>query len=147
MKILIQNRIAYHNYTVLDEYTAGIILTGTEVKSLRESGASIQEAFCSIKNAEAYLHNMFVNDYKQIKHTNHPNVQDRKLLLNKKEIIKIYKTIKEKGYTLVPLNIHLSETGFIKVKLGVCKGKNTYNKRNSLKERDLKKAQEKELNN
>lgn len=138
MRILVSNKKAFHEYAILDEFIAGVQLMGTEVKSIREGKASISEAYCHITNGEIFILRMHVSEYKQIKHTNHEPVRDRKLLLNKKEINKLEKATKEKGLTIIPLGIFLTETGFIKIKLGLAKGKKSYDKRESIKEKDMK---------
>lgn len=138
MTTLIQNRKASYEYTILDTYLAGIQLMGTEVKAIRETKASISEAYCHIINDEIFIIQMHISEYKQIKHTNHEPVRDRKLLLNKSEINKLSKAIKEKGLTIIPLAVKLSETGFIKVQLGLVKGKKSFDKRTAIKEKDVK---------
>lgn len=138
MKNIILNRKANFEYHILDKYVAGIQLMGTEVKSIKEAKASISEAFCHIVNGEIYLMGMHVAEYKQIKYTNHEPIRERKLLLNKKEIEKLEKSINEKGLTIIPLAIKLSDSGFIKIEIGVAKGKKSFDKRQSIKEKDLK---------
>jgi SsrA-binding protein len=140
---LIENRKANFEFIILEKFLAGIKLMGTEVKSIKESKASISEAFCHIINSEIFIKGMHVSEYKNIKHTNHEPVRDRKLLLNKKEIDKLSKSIKEKGLTIVPLAIQLSETGYVKILIGLAKGKKAYDKRNSIKEKDIKRELEK----
>jgi SsrA-binding protein len=122
----------------LDKYVAGIQLIGTEVKSIKASKASISEAFCHIINGEIFLIGMHVSQYKEIMHTNHQPVRDRKLLLKKKEIEKLEKSLTQKGLTIIPLAIKLSDSGFIKIELGVAKGKKSFDKRESIKDKDLK---------
>jgi SsrA-binding protein len=138
MKSIITNKKAYFEYQILDKYVAGIQLIGTEVKSIKESQVSINEAYCSILNNELFILGMHISDYKKIMHTNHQPVRDRKLLLNRREINKLVKSIKEKGLTIVPLSIFLSDTGMIKVEIGLAKGKKVYDKRESIKAKDLK---------
>jgi SsrA-binding protein len=111
---------------------------GTEVKSIRESNASIAEAYCHIRNNEIFILGMHVAEYKLIKHTNHEPTRERKLLLHRKEINKLVKGTKEKGLTIIPLCIYLTESGFIKIQLGLAKGKKSYDKRESIKEKDIK---------
>jgi SsrA-binding protein len=141
--ILIENKKANFEYIILEKFLAGIKLIGTEVKSIRQSKASISEAYCHIINSEIFIKGMHVSDYGTIKYTNHDPVRDRKLLLNKKEIQKLSKAIKEKGLTIVPLSIQLSEAGYIKILIGLAKGKKTYDKRESIKEKDIKRQLEK----
>jgi len=143
MTTLIQNRRARFDYSILQTYIAGIQLTGTEVKSIRDKKASISEAYCHVNNGEIFIKNMHISEYRQIKHTNHEPLRDRKLLLNKKEINQLDKSMKEKGLTIIPLNVKLTETGFIKIEIGLVKGKKPYDKRNSIREKDI----ERELKN
>lgn len=138
MTTLVQNKKAFHEYSILDEYVAGIQLMGTEVKSIREGKASISEAYCHIKENEIFILGMHISEYKQIKHTNHEPLRERKLLLHKKEIAKLGKGVKEKGLTIIPLGIYLTQTGFIKIKLGLAKGKKSFDKRESIKQKDIK---------
>lgn len=145
MTTLIQNKKAVFEYTILEKYTAGIQLLGTEVKSIREMKASISEAYCHFSNNEIFIIGMHISEYKQIKHTNHEPLRDRKLLLNRKEINKLSKSIKEKGLTIVPLSVKLSEHGFIKIEIGLAKGKKSHDKRESIKEKDLKRELERKF--
>jgi SsrA-binding protein len=143
MNTVIRNKRANYEYTVLDKYVAGIQLTGTEVKSLKLLKASITEAFCSLQNGEVFIRNMHIAEYANIKHTNHAPLRDRKLLLNKSEINKLSKAVNEKGLTIIPLNVLESDTGYLKVEIAVAKGKKSYDKRESIKERDLQRQQNK----
>jgi SsrA-binding protein len=138
MDIINKNKKAYFEYEILDKFTAGIVLIGTEVKSIKESKVSISEAYCTITDGEIYILGMHVSDYKKIKHTNHAPLRNRKLLLNRKEIDKLSKSIKEKGLTIVPLSVFISDTGLIKIEIGLAKGKKVYDKRESIKEKDQK---------
>lgn len=138
MTILTHNKRAYYEYAITDKFIAGIQLMGTEVKAIKEAKSSITEAYCQIIDGEVFIKGMHVSEYKQIKYTNHEPLRVRKLLLNKKEINKLAKATKEKGLTIIPLAVMLSSTGFIKVEIGVAKGKNTVNKKESIKEKDLK---------
>lgn len=145
MNIIIENRKAAFEYFIIERMLAGIKLIGTEVKSIRQSKASISEAYCHIINGEIFIKGMHVSDYKEIKHTNHEPTRDRKLLLNKKEINKLSKAIKEKGLTIIPLAIKLSDSGFIKIEIGLAKGKKAPDKREAIKEKDIKRELEKNI--
>ncbi len=145
MKTIIHNRKANYEYSILDTLLAGIQLSGTEVKSLRDLKASIAEAFCQITNGEIFIKNMHIAEYRLIKHTNHEPLRERKLLLNKKEIEKLSKATKEKGLTIIPLAVKLSDSGFIKVEIGLVKGKKTFDKKDTLKEKDLKRELDRNL--
>lgn len=138
MDIINKNKKAYFEYEILDKFTAGIVLIGTEVKSIKESKVSISEAYCTITDGEIYILGMHISDYKKIKHTNHAPLRNRKLLLNRKEIDKLSKSIKEKGLTIVPLSVFISDTGLIKIEIGLAKGKKVYDKRESIKQKDQK---------
>jgi SsrA-binding protein len=142
MTTLIHNRKANFEYTISDKYIAGIQLMGTEVKSIRESKVSISEAYCHIVNGELFILGMHVSEYKQIKHTNHEPLRERKLLLHKREINKLYKGVKEKGLTIIPLAIYLTESGFIKIEIGLAKGKKTFDKKEAIKQKDMKREME-----
>lgn len=138
-KISIKNKKAYFDYEISDEYVAGIQLLGTEVKSIRESKASIKEAYCYVERGEVFIKGMSISEYSNGGYTNHEPYRLRKLLLNKREINKIDKKLKNKGVTLLPLLLFLSDKGLIKLKIGIGKGKKLYDKRESLKQQDVKK--------
>ncbi len=134
----IYNRKASHDYFIKEEYESGIELLGTEIKSIRVGSANISDSYARIKNNEVYLINMYIAPYEQGSSFNHDERRERKLLLHKKEIIKINETINLKRYTLIPLKIYFVRNK-VKVLLGVCEGKKLYDKRASLKEKDMKK--------
>ena len=145
-KIIVKNKRAYFEYEILDKYICGIQLVGSEVKSIRLSNVSILEAYCFVSNGEMFIKGMHISEFKQAgTHNNHQPVRDRKLLLKKKEILKIDEKISQKGLTIIPLTILLSDTGFVKLEIGIAKGKNLYDKRNSLKDKDLKREAEKNI--
>ena len=137
-EVKIGNKKANFSYHIKDVYTAGIQLTGTEVKSLRNNEASINEAYCVLQNGEVLLRNAHINIFTDGGYNNHIPKRDRKLLLNKKEIEKIEKGIKTKGYTLVPLEIFSNEKGLMKIKIGTALGKKSFDKREDLKLKDHK---------
>lgn len=145
METIITNKNANFEYFITQKLFAGIQLMGTEVKSIRDRKASLSEAYCNIYNGEIFIKKMHVSEYRQIKHTNHEPLRDRKLLLNKREINKLEKAVKEKGLTIIPLNIMLTNTGFIKIEIGLAKGKKLYDKKNQLKLNDLNKELRKEI--
>ena len=135
---LVSNRKAFHNYEVLDTYEAGIMLTGTEIKSLRDSGGSLQDAFIFVAlNGDVILKNASIAPYRFGTLYNHEERRERKLLLHKREIAKLKTVSQEKGLTLIPLSIFLKK-GIAKVKVAIARGKNTYDKRASLKEKEHK---------
>ena len=142
MEIL--NRVARHDYFILEEIECGIVLTGTEIKSIREGKANIKDSYGIIKNGEVFLLNMFISPYKQGNIFNHQETRTRKLLLHKTEIRKLDQSIKLEGNTLIPLKIYFVK-GRAKVLLGLCKGKKNYDKRETIKERDIKRDIAKKL--
>ncbi len=142
MEIL--NRVARHDYFILDEIECGIALTGTEIKSIREGKANIKDSYGIVKNGEVFLLNMFISPYKQGNLFNHEETRTRKLLLHKSEIRKLDQSIKLEGNTLIPLKVYFVK-GRAKILLGLCKGKKNYDKRESIKERDIKRDIEKKL--
>lgn len=135
MEIL--NRVARHDYFIEEEIECGIVLTGTEIKSIRDGKTNIKDSYGIIKNGECFLLNMFISHYKEGNIFNHSETRTRKLLLHKREIVKLNDKIRLEGYTLIPLKIYFIK-GRAKVLLGVCKGKKDYDKRESIKERDIK---------
>ena len=138
------NKKAYFNYEISDKYVAGLRLQGTEIKSMRDGECSINESFCFIDDGEIYIKNMYIKKYEYGSHNNHEEVYDRKLLLTKKQIKKINKKISEKGFSLVPLKVLLVD-GWAKLEVGVGKGKKTYDKRNTIKDRDIKRDVERSI--
>jgi SsrA-binding protein len=146
MKLITKNKRAFFEYTILDKYTAGIQLKGSEVKSIKLNNVNMNEAHCFIHDGEMFIKNMHVSEHKQGgTHNNHVPIRDRKLLLKKKEIFTLNEKVKQKGLTIVPLAILLSPTGYIKIEIGLAKGKNTYDKKLSLKLKTLEKELKKEL--
>ncbi len=135
----ILNKKAKFEYQLLDQYKAGIVLTGTEIKSIRLSKASISESFCEFNdNNELFIINMFIDEYEFGNHHNHKTKSQRKLLLNKKELRKLNKDVRNTGLTIVPLKVFINEKGFAKVLISLAKGKKTFDKRQVIKERESK---------
>jgi SsrA-binding protein len=137
--INIENRKAGFNYFITAAYEAGIILTGTEIKSVREGKANLNDAWCYIKNDELWIKSMHISEYAPGSYNNHIPKRERKLLLNKSELIKLMSRLREKGTTIIPLRLYINERGFAKVEIGIAKGKKKFDKRESLKEADAKK--------
>ena len=133
----IKNRSAFHEYLFDNKYVAGIVLTGTEVKSLRAGKASFNDSYCIIHKGEIWLKSLHIAEYSHGTVNNHDPIQDRKLLLQKREIIKIEGKLIEKGYTLIPLRIFFNEKNLIKVEIGLGKGKKLHDKRETIKKRDV----------
>lgn len=142
----IVNRVARHDYFIEEEYECGIVLTGTEIKSIRLGKANIKDSYAVIKNGEIFLLNMFISHYKEGNIFNHEETRTRKLLLHRSEILKLNDKVRLEGYTLIPLKIYFVK-GKAKLLLGVCKGKKNYDKRETLKEKDIKRQVEKDLKN
>ncbi|UZO80812.1 SsrA-binding protein SmpB [Aquimarina sp. ERC-38] len=137
----ILNRKAKFEYEFLDTYVAGIKLVGTEIKAIREGKASIAESFCEFHNGgELFVINMHIQEYSHASHFNHNPKSERKLLLNKRELRKLEKEVKNSGLTIVPTRLFINERGFAKLKIALAKGKKLYDKRETIKDRDNKRA-------
>lgn len=135
----IKNKKARFEFEILDKYTAGIVLTGSEIKSIRESKASIAESFCEFnEQGELFVINMNIEEYKYSTHYKHLPKASRKLLLNKRELKKLRKELKNTGLTIIPLRVFINENGYAKLNIALAKGKKLYDKRNSIKDRDNK---------
>lgn len=137
-QVNIKNRKATFNYEIGDKYTAGIVLTGTEIKSIREGKANLTDSYCVVDHNEVWVKGMHISEYFYGSYNNHVVRRDRKLLLTKKEIAKLSKIADEPGYTIVPLRIFINERGYAKMVIGVGKGKKSYDKRQSIREREDK---------
>ena len=134
----IQNRRARFDYLILDRYSAGIVLTGTEIKSIRTGKASLTDSFCYINNGEVWMKNSYIAPYERGSYLNHSARRDRKLLLNRREINRLVADSRSPGFSIVPLRIYLSERGLAKVEIALCRGKKEYDKRASLREQQDK---------
>lgn len=140
-EINIQNKKARFEYEILDLYTAGIQLTGTEIKSIRQSKARITESFCEFnERGELFVINMYIQEYSHATAFNHRPKSERKLLLNKRELKKLQREVQNKGLTIVPLKLFLTENGWAKLDIALCKGKKRYDKRETIKDRDNKRS-------
>ncbi|MCH5235721.1 MAG: SsrA-binding protein SmpB [Muribaculaceae bacterium] len=137
-QVNIKNKKAHFNYEIGDTYTAGLVLTGTEIKSIRDGKASLSDSYCMVENGEVWVKNMHISEYFYGSYNNHSVKRDRKLLLNKKEISKIAKAADEPGYTIVPIRIFINDRGYAKLVIGIGRGKKQYDKRQSIKEREDK---------
>jgi SsrA-binding protein len=136
--IKIKNRKARFEYEFIERYTAGIVLRGTEIKAIREGQASITEAFCEFSNNELFVINMTIQEYSHASNFNHTPKSERKLLLNKKELKKLEKQVKNSGLTIIPLLLFTNENGLAKLEIALCRGKKQYDKRETIKDRDSK---------
>ncbi len=134
--INIKNKKAYFEYEILDKYTAGIQLFGTEIKSIRQGKASLSDSYCQFFNGELFVRNLHISEYEMGTHNNHIPKRDRKLLLNKKELEKIERKTKESGFTIATLRLFLNENGLAKLEIAIAKGKKLYDKRETLKQKD-----------
>jgi len=134
MKIV--NKKAYYDFFILEDFTAGLVLTGSEVKSLRRSDVNFNDGYIIFKDGEVFIKNMRIAQYKEATYNNHDEMRDKKLLLNKKEISKISKSYDEKGIAIIPLEIFTLKNRF-KIKIGICRGKKNYDKRDSIRQKDM----------
>ena len=141
-RVLIKNRRATFDYEILDTYTAGMVLLGTEIKSLRLGKASLVDTFCIVDRGEVWAKNIYIPEYFYGSYNNHTARRDRKLLLNKKEIRELAEVVKNVGLTIVPLKLYINPKGLAKLEIGVARGKKQYDKRQDLKERDMKRELE-----
>ncbi|MCF6361147.1 MAG: SsrA-binding protein SmpB [Cyclobacteriaceae bacterium] len=136
--INIRNKQASYEFELLDKYVAGMVLQGTEIKSIREGKVVLKDGYCAFHREELFVYNIHISQYAQGTHFNHTITRQRKLLLNKTELIKIKKKISEKGLTLIPTRLFLSSRGFAKLEIALGKGKKLHDKRDSIKEKDVK---------
>ena len=141
-KIDIRNKKASHNYEFIEKYTAGIVLAGTEIKSIRLGKASIADAFCYFRGKELWVRNMHVSEYANRGYSNHETDAERKLLLNRKELTKLQRKTRERGFTIVATRLFISQTGYAKINIALARGKKDYDKREDIKRRDTKRQEE-----
>lgn len=145
-KINIHNRKATFEYTILDKYISGIMLLGTEIKSIRNNHANISNAYCLFIKNDLFIKDMHIKEYENAAFTNHKPKRDRKLLLNKQELHKISKKVKEKGNSIIPIRLFINNQGKAKLEIALAKGKKIYDKRESIKEKDLKRDEDRTKN-
>ncbi|MDE1548844.1 SsrA-binding protein SmpB [Jeotgalibaca caeni] len=143
-KVLAQNRQASHDYTILETIEAGMVLQGTEIKSIRAGKINLRDGYVSIRNGEALLQNVHISPFEQGNIFNHDPLRTRKLLMHKKQIMTLVGQVKSEGVTLIPLKVYLKD-GFAKVLIGVAKGKKKYDKREALKQKDIKREVDRAL--
>ena len=141
----IKNKRADYEYFLLDEYTAGLVLTGTEIKSIREGRANLNDAYCAFTGNELYVREMHISEYRFGSYLNHTAKRDRKLLLNARELRKLQIRIKERGFTIVPVMLFVNPQGLAKLQIALAKGKHHYDKRESIKEKDTRRELAREL--
>ena len=145
IKNIAKNHVARHNYIITDTIEAGIVLTGTEIKSIRNGKVNLKDSYAGIKNGEAYIYSMHISPYEQGNIFNKDPLRDRKLLLNKREIFRLSGLINQKGYTLVPISLYF-KNNIVKLELGIGKGKKLYDKREDLKKKDSEMYIKKHMN-
>lgn len=143
--ISIKNRKASFEYEFLEEFEAGVMLLGTEIKSVRQGGTNINDAYCYCNNGELFIKNMHISLLKNAGENQHEPARERKLLLTKKEINKIIDKLKNKGLTVIPVSLYTNSRGLVKIKIAICKGKKMYDKRDAIKNADIKRETDKEL--
>lgn len=144
-RLNISNRKARYEFELIETYVAGMQLTGTEIKSIRAGKAAIAESFCLFQKGELFIKNMHIAEYKQGSYANHDPIRLRKLLLNRRELEKLHKGVDKKGLTIVPLKVFISENGFAKLEIALARGKKMHDKRESIKERDVKRQLDRNL--
>lgn len=135
-KLICNNKKAHHDYFIEEKFEAGMVLKGTEAKSLRMGKANLNDSFALVKNGEAFLHNLHISPYEFGNRENHDPDRMRKLLLHKKEIVRLFSKVREQGYSLVPLRLYFKD-GLVKVEMGLAKGKKLYDKREVMKQKDM----------
>ena len=140
--IEIRNKRATYEYFLVDTYTAGIVLTGTEIKSIRDGKANLADSYCAFRGHELFVSEMHISEYRFGSYLNHPAKRDRKLLLTKRELHKLQNKVKEKGFTIIPVLLFVNPKGLAKLNIALAKGKKFYDKRESIKERDNKRELE-----
>lgn len=136
-KINIENRRASFDYSFIEKYVAGLVLTGTEIKSIREGKAALVDSYCYFFKNELWIKNMHISEYSEGTHYNHEPTRERKLLLNRQEISKLQKKIKDQGLTIIPIRLFTSDSGYAKLEIALAKGKKQFDKREDIKKRDV----------
>jgi SsrA-binding protein len=144
-KINIENRRAKFDYQFLETYTAGLVLKGTEIKSIREGKANLNESYCYFKNNELYIKNMHITEYSEASFYNHEPMRERKLLLNRQELNKLIKKVKDQGLTIIPIRLFINDKGFAKIDIALSKGKKMFDKREDIKKRDIEREEGRKL--
>lgn len=143
MKIVANNKKAFHEYSMSDFMEAGIELTGSEVKSVRNGKVSFKDSFCKVENYEIFLYNLHISPYENASIFNHDPERPRRLLLHKKEILRLNERVRKEGFTIIPTKIYFNESGLIKVEIAIAKGKKVFDKREDLAKKDLERRMRK----
>ncbi|MCR4811450.1 MAG: SsrA-binding protein [Bacteroidales bacterium] len=141
----IKNKKATFEYFLIDEYVAGLVLTGTEIKSIRDGKANLTDAYCTFIGNELFVRQMHVSEYRFGSYMNHPAKRDRKLLLTRRELRKLQARTKEKGYTIVPVLLFVDDRGYAKLKIALARGKKFFDKRQTIKDKDTKRDMQREI--
>lgn len=144
-QVEIKNRRASFEYVFLDTFTAGLVLTGTEIKSIRQGKANLTDAYCLFFQNELFVRNMHISMYEEGTHFNHDPLRDRKLLLSKRELGKLQKELKNVGLTIIPTRLFISDKGYAKLNIALAKGKKTFDKRDDIKEKDIKRDMDRSM--
>ncbi len=137
-KIEVVNRRAEYEYFLDDKYEAGLVLQGTEIKSIRKGNVNLTDAYCIFKDGELYVYSMYIKEYENGTYANHATRRNRKLLLRKNELRKIERKVKERGFTIIPYRLYMTDRGFAKLEIAVAQGKKSFDKRETIKEKDSK---------
>ena len=145
MKVITVNKKARYNYEILDKYEAGIVLLGSEIKAIREGKVNLKDAYVDIRSGEAFLLNSYIGLYSNASYNNHEPERERKLLLHKQELMKLERRVKTRGVTIVPLRMYFNAKGYVKVEIGTAKVKREYDKKQKIKDREIKREVEREL--
>lgn len=146
IKLVAKNPVAYHNFNIEDKYEAGIVLTGTEIKSIRKGMVNLKDSYANFKNGECYIYSMHISPYEHGNIFNRDPLRDRKLLLNKRELNKIFGKVKQDGYSLVPISLYFKGS-YVKLEIGLGKGKKLYDKRQDIAKKDAERRLQKALRN
>ncbi len=144
-RIKIKNRKAEYQYFLSETFTAGMVLTGTEIKSIRDGKANLTDSYCAFKGEELFVFNLHISEYSLGTHYNHDPKRDRKLLLNRRELKKLLTRVREKGFTIIPTLLYINEKGLAKLDIALAKGKKSYDKRETIKKKDTHRDLEREL--
>lgn len=146
-EVNIRNKRATFEYELIDTYVAGMVLRGSEIKSVRDGKASMNDAYCQFKDDELWIKNLNISEYKEATVWQHEPLRMRKLLLSKKELSKLLAKVKERGFTIIPLRLFITERGFAKIEIALARGKKVYDKRASIKEKDQKRDLDRSMRN
>ena len=145
LKNITVNKKAFHNYAIIEKFEAGMVLVGSEVKSIREGKVNLKDSYVEIRAVEAFLINSHISAYSNASYNNHEPERERKLLLNRRELMKLDKKVKTRGFSIVPLRMYFNKKGRVKIEIAIAKGKREYEKKQKIKDRDIKRDVDREL--